>query len=152
LGRRAKAMESLLKIPDVAKAPECLSCHAVNLPPGQKAGDGVASLNEGVTCVLCHGPHAEWVDKHYPSVDPEKRKAWRALDRTKKQQDYGMTDLWNPATRAELCSSCHIGNVKEGKFITHAIYAAGHPPLPNIEFAAFCEEMPRHWEYLREKE
>jgi hypothetical protein len=152
LGRRAKDMGLLLKIPDFTKAPECLSCHAFNPSPGQKAGDGVAAPNEGVTCVVCHGPYAEWVDKHYPSVDPEKRKAWRALDRTKKQQDYGMTDLWNPITRTEVCASCHIGNAKEGKFITHEMYAAGHPPLPNIEFAAFCEEMPRHWEYLREKD
>jgi hypothetical protein len=62
-----------------------------------------------------------------------------------------MTDLWNPAKRAKLCASCHIGNTEEGKFVTHAMYAAGHPTLPSLELATFSEEMPRHWQYLREK-
>jgi hypothetical protein len=31
------------------------------------------------------------------------------------------------------------------------MYAAGHPPLPSFEVAAFNEQMPRHWQYLREK-
>jgi hypothetical protein len=152
LGERAKRMQAILKetIPDVANAPQCLSCHSANCSPDQ-AENRANLLKEGVTCVVCHGPHDEWVDKHTPA-NPKKRDAWRALDRKEKQRLYGMTDLWDPATRTEVCASCHIGNAEEGKFITHAMYAAGHPPLPNIEFAAFCEEMPRHWEYLREKE
>src|SRR5262249_48684038 len=39
-----------------------------------------------------------------------------------------------------------------GKVITHAIYAAGHPPLPSIEVTSFCEEQPQHWLYLRCKD
>jgi hypothetical protein len=150
-GKRAERMQEILKekIPNVAIAPECLSCHSANCTPDQ-AGDRASLLKEGVTCVVCHGPFDEWVDKHTPQ-NPKKRDAWRALDRKEKERLYGMTDLWDPATRTELCASCHVGNAKEGKFITHDMYAAGHPPLPNIEFAAFCEEMPRHWEYLREK-
>ena len=31
------------------------------------------------------------------------------------------------------------------------MYAAGHPPLPGFEVAMFSDEMPRHWQYLREK-
>ena len=62
-----------------------------------------------------------------------------------------MTDLWNPVRRAELCTSCHIGNADEGKVLTHAMYAAGHPPLPGIEIATFSDAMPRHWQYLKEK-
>jgi hypothetical protein len=31
------------------------------------------------------------------------------------------------------------------------MYAAGHPPMPAFEIAAFSEQMPRHWQYLREK-
>ncbi len=36
--------------------------------------------------------------------------------------------------------------------MTHEMYAAGHPPLPGFEAAAFSEQMPRHWQYLREKD
>jgi hypothetical protein len=62
-----------------------------------------------------------------------------------------MKDLWDPVKRATLCASCHIGNQKQKKFVTHEMYAAGHPPLPGFEPATFSEEMPRHWQYLRQK-
>ena len=39
----------------------------------------------------------------------------------------------------------------EGKVITHEMYAAGHPPLAGLEVAAFSDEMPRHWQYVKEK-
>src|SRR5438874_5719430 len=62
-----------------------------------------------------------------------------------------MTDLWDPAKRARLCAACHVGDPAQGKFVTHEMYAAGHPPLPGFEPAAFSNAMPRHWQYLREK-
>jgi hypothetical protein len=62
-----------------------------------------------------------------------------------------MTDLWDPVTRAEKCASCHVGNADEQKVVTHAMYAAGHPPLPALEVATFSDAQPRHWQYLREK-
>ena len=62
-----------------------------------------------------------------------------------------MIDVRNPVRRAEQCFSCHIGNVEEGKLVTHAMYAAGHPPLPSIEIESFAKQMPRHWRYLDEK-
>src|SRR5262249_59421636 len=52
---------------------------------------------------------------------------------------------------ARLCASCHVGNTAEGKVVTHAMYAAGHPPLPGVEIATFSDAMPRHWQYLKEK-
>src|SRR5262249_38461648 len=83
---------------------------------------------------------------------PKARQAdWTQLDGEQKERDFGMTDLWNPVTRAEKCASCHIGNHGEGKVVTHAMYAAGHPPLPSFETATFSDAQPRHWEYLREK-
>ncbi len=30
-------------------------------------------------------------------------------------------------------------------FVTHSMYAAGHPPLPGIEVQTFCSSMPQHW-------
>ena len=79
------------------------------------------------------------------------RKLWREPSREKKESEYGLTNLWNPITRAKLCLSCHIGNVAESKVVTHAMYAAGHPPLPGFEMATFGREMPQHWELLKEK-
>ncbi len=35
--------------------------------------------------------------------------------------------------------------------ITHAMYAAGHPPLPSFEAATFCNLEPRHWQNVNEK-
>jgi hypothetical protein len=62
-----------------------------------------------------------------------------------------MTDLWHPEKRAALCASCHVGNAAEGKVVTHAMYAAGHPPLPPFEAATFSDAMPKHWSYLADK-
>ena len=61
-----------------------------------------------------------------------------------------MTNLRDPVRRSELCASCHIGNYSQGKVITHAMYAAGHPPLPGFEPASFGQQQPRHWKYRRE--
>jgi hypothetical protein len=32
------------------------------------------------------------------------------------------------------------------------MYAAGHPPLPAFEISAFSNQMPRHWQYIKEKD
>src|SRR5262249_6382040 len=68
-----------------------------------------------------------------------------------KEAEGGMTDMWNPAKRGRVCASCHVGNAEEGKVVTHAMYAAGHPPLPSFETATFGDAMPRHWKLLKEK-
>ena len=72
-------------------------------------------------------------------------------DRKVKEDKYGMTDLWDPARRVEVCGSCHVGSRAENKVVTHLMYAAGHPPLPSFEVGAFCDMMPRHWQLLAEK-
>ncbi len=144
-GPRGQAMGRLLGT-DVLKIDACLNCHGA-------AGRGVqtqqySAQTDGVTCVSCHGNFAEWVERHPRTNNPE----WRELSRQDKEVRYGMTDLWNAVRRAEVCSSCHIGNHDEGKVVTHAMYAAGHPPLPAFEAATFGDAQPRHWEYFREKE
>ena len=56
-----------------------------------------------------------------------------------------MRDLRDPAQRAEVCVSCHVGNVEQGKVVTHAMFAAGHPPLPSFEIVNFSRNEPQHW-------
>ena len=56
-----------------------------------------------------------------------------------------MTNVRDPVRRTELCLSCHVGDIACGKFVTHDMFAAGHPPLPAFEIEAFLEQMPPHW-------
>ena len=64
-----------------------------------------------------------------------------------------MTDLWDPVKRTQVCASCHIGDAdpEKHRFVTHAMYAAGHPPIPAFETAAFGNSLPRHWQLMNEK-
>lgn len=144
LGPRAKAMGEQLKI-SVTESASCVNCHGSG--HGVQRGRDFNDEQNGVSCVACHGPYANWVRDHpYPEISD-----WQRLTRNQKETMYGMTDLWDPVTRATKCASCHIGNADEQKVVTHAMYAAGHPPLPGIETATFSDAQPRHWQYLREK-
>jgi hypothetical protein len=143
-GARGQEMSKRLA-QDVLQTQACLNCHTAQRPGMPPLAQPL--LAEGVTCVACHGTHREWVLEHQLyDVD-----TWRNLDRAAKERDYGMTDLWDPVRCATLCASCHIGDAGQGKVLTHAMYAAGHPPLPAFELASFSDAQPRHWQYLREK-
>jgi hypothetical protein len=137
----------------------CLACHAVQAVES-KQFDPIAKV-EGVTCVGCHGAYADWVNVHpegsllvgrsAANRQEDRRIDWTCLSRVQKERQFGMTDLWDPVRRAETCAACHVGNFDQGKVITHAMYAAGHPPLPSFEAATFGDAQPRHWQNLREK-
>ena len=154
-GLRARQMGVLLNGKDgndVSRDARCIACHAIDTsklaaaPPNQLVEQFNYTTAEGISCVECHGPAIEWVAYHgLPTRE------WRHYPREKKEQEYGMKDLWNPFTRTKVCLSCHLGDPEKGRFVTHEMYAAGHPPLPGFEVAAFSDEMPRHWEYLGEK-
>jgi hypothetical protein len=64
--------------------------------------------------------------------------------------EYGERDMRDPAARAERCAACHVGNAAEGRFVTHAMYAAGHPPLPPLEVMTFSRDPPMHTTYARD--
>jgi hypothetical protein len=148
---RGKQMAKILGY-DVTKSKACLACHGVYIE--DKALEKASALRrfkveEGVNCVACHGAYQDWVTQHSNIVTAPD---WRPKSREVKEAEGGMRNLWDPIKRVELCVSCHVGNTNEGKFVTHEMYAAGHPPLPGFEAAAFSEQMPRHWQYLREKD
>jgi len=138
--------------------PDCLACHAQVVSEADRKAklvdEKTFNVEEGVNCVVCHGPYQTWVTEHFADSN-NKFKKWREKDRVKKEKEYGMTDLWNPVSRTKVCASCHIGNQgdkgEHPRFVTHEMYAAGHPPLPSFEVAAFSNEMPRHWDYVRDK-
>src|SRR5262245_23651017 len=144
-GERGKQMGKLLGY-DVASDPRCLSCHGA-VVADEKAKHKTFTLDDGVSCSICHGPYKEWYTHGLPVFVDD----WRKMTPREKEAKYGMTDLWDPAKRTALCASCHQGNKEQGKFVTHEMYAAGHPPLPSFEVATFSDQMPRHWQYRREK-
>jgi hypothetical protein len=143
-GDRAKEMSRLLKY-EVKTKDACLNCHST--ADREKGKQFYSREEEGITCVACHGTAAEWVEIHPRTGDG----LWQKLDRKTKEKLYGMTDLWDPVRRTETCASCHIGNFAQGKVVTHAMYAAGHPPLSGFEVATFSDAQPRHWQSLAEK-
>jgi hypothetical protein len=138
-GELGQQMGRLLGLNDVTLERQCLSCHA----NWQSGHEQPVRLEMGVSCESCHGPSSRW---DLPHSEPK----WRLVGPDAKAA-LGMVDVRNPVRRSEQCFSCHIGNVAEGKVITHAMYAAGHPPLPGIEIESFVEQMPAHWRTLTEK-
>jgi hypothetical protein len=153
-GERAKRINKL-RGSDVApeKDQDCLGCHSmISVNPQAKITTDDKVLAEGVSCLACHGPWGNWIDLHGSSIE-KKRLAWRQLDRTYKQEKFGMTDLWDPVKRTKTCASCHIGDAdpEKHRLVTHDMYAGGHPPLPAFETAVFCNSLPRHWQLMNEK-
>ncbi|MFL5242033.1 MAG: multiheme c-type cytochrome [Gemmataceae bacterium] len=136
------------------KNPQCLGCHSLfNQELAKESADDYQKfIQQGVTCVACHGPYENWVDPH-GTDSLQGRKKWRQNDRKTKETKFGMTDLWDARTRTQVCGSCHIGDADPGKnrILTHEMYAAGHPPLPGFDTCKFSDAMPRHWEMIREK-
>ncbi len=124
---------------------QCLNCHAGWDKRQEQFDPEIFEIGTGVSCESCHGTaSSEWLSQH---KEPE----WRKKNPRDKETNYGQLDVRNPISRADLCFSCHIGNVDQGKVVTHEMYAAGHPPLPGIEIESFADQLPRHWRYLSEK-
>jgi hypothetical protein len=131
---RGQRIGELLGI-EVTKDARCLNCHAIDVPKPRQ-GPNYDRL-DGVSCEGCHGPAQAW-------SGPHAIKSWREKSAEEKE-DLGMRDVRNPIKRAEMCMSCHVGNAEDGKVVTHAMYAAGHPPLPAIDLAFFSKNLPQHW-------
>ena len=144
-GEQAHEMERLLDWPsggakDAANG--CIACHAIDT---RKLGAAAGfKVEQGVSCEACHGPASDWPDPHWKT-------AWRDMRAEEKEAKHGMIDVRNPDRQARLCLSCHLGNVAEGKFVSHAMFAAGHPPLPSFELQTFADHMPPHWTPLEAK-
>jgi len=138
---RTRGMEAVLGI-KAASTAACIACHTH--PSGEPAVDEeTAVVHAGISCETCHGAGSGYFEPHM-----EKR--WRFLSSSEKEA-LGMHDLRNPVRKAENCLSCHLGDVASGKVVTHAMYAAGHPPLPAFEIESFGKAMGPHWKRVWEK-
>jgi hypothetical protein len=123
----------------------CLTCHG-----GYQQGDegfDLASVSDaqlGISCLYCHqlGDNSKWVAQH---AAPQPEQNWRLLPPEQKAAA-GMRHLVGVSAQGDLCFDCHVGNREKNMFVTHEMYAAGHPPIPSIELQTFCNQMPQHWQ------
>jgi hypothetical protein len=128
----------------------CLTCHggyAIHTNSGQF---NQGQSHPGISCNYCHqiGDNSAWAEEHNPPQLP-KPKLWRTKTPAEKAAA-GMRDLVDASQQVALCASCHMGDPASGKFVTHDMYVAGHPPLPGFDLKQFSTVMPRHWRDLRE--
>ncbi len=160
--KRSVDMGRLMNIKSVHRDRRCLSCHT-GYPRALMPADDQHLVNEswhrktdvsfGITCEGCHGPGGDlaskdsnrdgWFRLHLPPLNP--KRPWRFLDPKVKSEQHGYFDVRTPSNKARLCGTCHIGDVSQGRVVTHEMYAAGHPPLPGFEIATFVAQMPTHW-------
>jgi hypothetical protein len=151
-GDLGKQMSGILKY-DVTKAPQCLTCHAIDTNPGSPLPRTEEETlkrfvrGDGVACHGCHGLRQPWLTKHTETADtPDGGSTipWRILTPEEKER-HGMRNLRDPVVKAKLCASCHVGDPDQNRVVTHDMYAAGHPPLPPFEIGTFMESQPMHW-------
>lgn len=120
---------------------QCLTCHGGYAEgTDSRAFSRSENRQPGISCTACHqvGSRTSWVQEHRTSD------RWRLLSLDQKSAA-GMRPLKSELGQADLCVDCHVGNLAQQKFVTHAMYAAGHPPLPDFELQTFCQQMPQHW-------
>jgi hypothetical protein len=143
----------------VRKDVRCTVCHGgITKVDGSPAVGPDTQPTAGLDCFDCHqqpGGNDKWMTVHAFLQQPtDKTKPthpistrWRSLTPEEKR-NLGFRPLHDPKERATTCLSCHVGNAAEGKFVTHEMYAAGHPPLASVELAKFSEETSyteAHW-------
>ncbi len=119
------------RIVDHEQYNNCLKCH--NTFPGDAeacCGDQ-PHAPEGVGCESCHGPSAQWIDRHY-------LRDWDPAG----EFDQGYIPLDDLVTRARVCAQCHVGD--DDRDMNHDLIAAGHPTL-RFEFATYHARLPKHW-------
>lgn len=111
-----------------AEADGCLVCHTDHIAPSAQGEKWL--MSDGVGCEACHGGSENWIGSHVDGYD----------SREAAIKD-GLYPTWDDAARAEMCLSCHQGDAKRP--MTHAIMAAGHPPLL-FELDTFGTLAPYH--------
>lgn len=152
--------------PAAHRDPRCLSCHS-GVPAPQMMAEAKRETTSdcwlvpetsknslylyGVGCEGCHGPAGKSEDSAGYAFAHQNPASWRYLPAADKYERFGYWDVRTPVVKTRICLSCHIGNVEQGKVITHEMYAAGHPPLPAFELSTFTAQEPRHWQTFGEK-
>lgn len=125
----ARRIAQNLGLPNAHEAKVCLDCHADNVAPNLRARS--FQISDGVGCEACHGGSVRWLGTHIAGTPN------RAQNLAN-----GMYPTEDPAARARLCLSCHLGT--KDKFVSHQMLGAGHPRLP-FELDTFTVTQPAHF-------
>jgi hypothetical protein len=142
---RSVRMGELLGVDVKSPAAGCINCHALVLNSDKREiGKWAHRLADGVSCEACHGPGEKYESAHH-------RPEWRTLDPEVKAREFGFINVREAGAKTALCASCHVGDLAQGKFVTHEMYAAGHPPLPSVEPYSLGLAMPPHWRPITAK-
>ncbi|MDH3583267.1 MAG: cytochrome c family protein, partial [Phycisphaerae bacterium] len=140
----SKKIATALGIDSAAKSSRCLTCHAMDVPAGQRGE--LFALKDAVGCESCHGPAEKW-------LEPHKKTGWTSKERTGigakgMWEKYGLADTSNLGVRANTCVACHLQIGKD-------MIDAGHPPL-EFELYAYSyyvskkdKEFATHWDDSR---
>lgn len=111
-GRRIAAN---LGVGPAHEAPQCLDCHADNVPYDKRTER--FQLSDGVGCEACHGGAQNWLAFHRIGAGHDAN------------VEAGLYPTEDPVARGRLCMSCHLGSSLENQFVNHRIMGAGHPRL-----------------------
>lgn len=127
---RSARMGEALGIADVTTSTRCTTCHAplqAVRTDAPQALDVAARVEEGVSCVSCHGPAGEWVRSH-PRADFNHAARVAA----------GLKDLRESYARANTCVACH-------QEIDPELIAKGRHPRLIFDLDGQMAALPRHW-------
>jgi hypothetical protein len=127
--QRSAGIARKMGLSDASTARECLSCHSDNAPAAQRGPRFVVA--DGIGCEACHGGSGHWVATH--------TRGYKTLD---ERIADGLYPTWDANERARLCVSCHVGD--DAHPMSHAIMAAGHPPIL-FELNTYTTIEPPHW-------
>ena len=124
---RAARMGEALQIAQPAESATCTSCHAPlqTVAPTLLAAN--ARVEDGVTCVSCHGTGEGWLRSHT-------RADWTHADRVAA----GMHELRNLYGRANACVACHQN-------VDPILVKIGKHPQLIFELDGQAASEPKHW-------
>lgn len=125
----SKAIGTAMNIPKVFESPKCLTCHSKVVEAAQVVEGAKWSVQNGVSCEVCHGPAEKWLKPH---ATP-KESNWLH----KQSVENGMADLRDPYDWAVKCASCHLQ-------IDADMIKAGHPRL-HFEQVDYNARTGAHW-------
>ncbi|MDJ0653526.1 MAG: multiheme c-type cytochrome [Xanthomonadales bacterium] len=114
LNDQSKRIARNLGLKSAHEADMCLDCHGDNVPASARGEK--FDMADGVGCEACHGGSERYLSSHASGQASHADNLAAGLYATE-----------DPARRAELCLSCHLGN--KNQMITHRIMGAGHPRL-----------------------
>ena len=121
---KSRAIAKRLGLDDAYEEKVCLDCHTDFVRSNDRGPK--FQIDDGIGCEACHGSASNWIAPHHAGTDKS-----HAANIAR-----GLAPLDHAETRAEVCTSCHVGS--RSRFASHTMMAAGHPRL-SFELDTFTE-------------